>query len=113
MWISDKVLDWFKISQESFTSQREEIASLRSERDLLRIQVTTLQNNAEWMRMQVNTLQVERTVLMQKAYGAHLPTPELMRPTPAAKDLVGADIFEDMGDEMAKKLGFPTYGDRN
>ena len=61
--------------------------------------------------MQVNSLQLERTALLEKAYGIRVPAPEVVRvpyvgAAPAATDDFS---FEDMGDKMAKKYGFPIF----
>jgi len=110
MWITDKALDWFKISQDSFTALREEAAMLRTERDFLQRENTSLKLNMDWLRMQVNTLQMERAALMEKAYDIKLPAPELVRaPVLNQEHKFDEFSFDDIGDAAAKMLGLPTY----
>lgn len=110
MWVPSAVIDWFKISQSSFASLKEDNSSLRAERDSLARQLTVSTANFDWLRMRVNSLEIERTSLMERAYGIKLPAPEIVR-TP----VVGASTrqedfsFDDIGEAMAKTLGFPTY----
>ena len=110
MWVPKEVSNWFKISKESVDALREELAAVRAERDSLRLQLVTLQNNFEWVRMQINTLQVERSSLLGKLYGLTLPAPELIR-TAAIADRTSekAFSFEDIGEDLAKQLGLPSY----
>lgn len=64
--------------------------------------------------MQWNQLQAENKALMEKAYNIRVPVPELVRSMAKAQEL-GLDAFslEDMGDDMARKLGFPVYDDKH
>lgn len=117
MWVPKEVADWFKISKDSVDALREELAACRAERDSLKAQLSISQNNAEWIRKQINMLQFERTALLQKAYGITVPTPEILQtfaPQTKADALSGdMSIFDDVGDEVAKKLGLPVYGPIN
>lgn len=110
MWISaSKLLDYFKISQTSFDDLRAEVASLRVERDHLKSELLTSRIQQDWLRMQVNTLQFERTALMDRAYGIKVPAPELAR---SAQPFNPSEFsFDDLGDEVAKKLGLPLYSE--
>lgn len=113
MWVPKSVVEWFHISRETVESLREENSALRAERDALKIQLASATNHFDWLRIRVNTLEVERGQLIEKAYGIRIPVPELARPvTPIAPNVVDkfADLFEDMDDEQAKKLGLPIYG---
>lgn len=110
MWISDRLLDFFKISQTSFNDLREELAALKAERDVLTHQLTVAQTNFDWLRVKVNQLELEKTALMEKAYNIKLPVPEILRapqidPTFDPKHF----DFNDMGDKLAKQYGLPSY----
>jgi len=113
MWVTGKLLDLFHISKDTVDGLRAELAAIRTDRDALRVQLTTLQNNFDWIRMQINTLQIERTALMDKAYGIKIPTPEIIRtPIRTEDDKVDEFTFEDIGEVMAKKLGYSTYAEK-
>ena len=112
MWVPKEVADWFKISKDSVDALREELAAVKAERDLLKSQLQATQINLDWIRVQVNTLQLERAVLMEKAYKIQVPVPEVRRAMPADFPMQHFS-FEDVGDETAKQLGLPIYGDKN
>lgn len=111
MWIPAQLLDWLHVSKDAVASLREEVARLTTERDALRSQVITTQANFEWVRTRVNALEVERSGLIEKAYGIKLPTPEVMRsPTvDPALDPRNLGLFDDIGESLARKLGLPSY----
>ena len=117
MWLSPKIFSILEVAKESVDSIREELAATRAERDSLKAQLSIAQNNAEWIRKQINMLQFERTALLQKAYGISVPTPEIVQtfaPQTKADAMTGdMSIFDDIGDEVAKKLGLPVYGPMN
>lgn len=90
MWISDRVADWVsdlkkdadiqaEVAKQALGDLKEELSAVRAERDALKLQLATTQNNFDWVRMQINQLQAENKALMSRAYGIHVPTPELVR----------------------------------
>ena len=81
MWVPKEVADWFKISKDSVDALREELASVKTERDALKAQLAVTQNNFDWIRMQVTQLQSENKALMQRACGISVPVPDLMHKT--------------------------------
>jgi hypothetical protein len=113
VWLSSELVGMFEISKDTVTALREEVAALRVERDALQTQLSKSDIFSDWLRMQVNTLQLERTGLMEKAYGIKLPAPEILRqpntdPTFNPKDF----SFEDVGEDLARKYGMPAYIDK-
>lgn len=108
MWIPAKIVDLLGYVKEDLTA-------LRAENTLLRAQLITAQGNFDWCRHRLNTLEFENKALMEKAYGIKVPSPEITR-RPSTLD-PAADprnfSFEDIGDDLAKKLGFPILGDKN
>lgn len=108
MWIPKSVIEWFNISQDTVTALREENAALRAEYTALSKELTSTKINLDWLRMQFNQLQLERTALLEKAYNIKVPTPELAT-RPKLPDRIEDFSYEDMGDDMAKKFGLPTY----
>ena len=108
MWIPKLVIEYLKISKEAVDDLRIELATVRTERDSLKVQLATTSSNFDWLRMKVNQLEFENKALIQKAYDIKLPAPELSR-NPLREPL-DINPFADVGDELAKKLGFQVYG---
>jgi len=108
MWVPEKFRSWFEVSKEAVDSQREELAALRAEKDILKVQLAVAQNNFDWLRTRINVLEVERAQLIKAAYGISTPIPEVVRSPVNPVDL-NADLFSDMGEKSAKAMGFPQY----
>ncbi len=105
MWLPSRVFDLLNFN-------RDEVIQLRTERDCLKNELTRSNILNDFLRLQINTLQMERTGLIEKVYGIKIPTPLLEKaPVQVHTDPTGMRDFdfEDIGDEMAKKLGLPTY----
>lgn|SRR3990167_5936098 len=108
MWVPSKIFELFQISKDSVNALREELAAIRTERDLLKSQLGVAQNQFSWLSVRVNVLEVERAQLLEKAYGIKTAVPEIVRTPQSPLDL-HPDLFNDVGEEMAKKLGMPTF----
>ena len=111
MWMSTRLLDFFKISQTSFDDLRQEVAALKAERDALKSELISVKVNADWFRVKVNQLEVERAQLLEKAYSIRVGAPEIVRHTDLSNIRLEDFNFDDMGDAKAKELGYPAYGD--
>lgn len=120
MWISNAVASWVSdlkksadvqadIAKAALQDLREELASVRAERDALKAELTASKINADWLRMQWNQIQAENKALLERAYGVRVPVPELTSRTEKTFNL--QDLFSDVGDEEASKMGYPVYGD--
>lgn len=109
MWISSTVFSWFQISQETFTTLKTEVAALRAERDALLRENITTKANFDWLRIKCNQLELERAQLLKRAYNVDVAVPEIVR-TPSKQPELNVSLFEDMGDDAAKTLGLPIYG---
>lgn len=110
MWVPQLVIKWFDGLIKDADANRQELASLRAERDLLKHQLAISQNQFDWLRMQVNSLQLERVALMEKAYNIKVPSPEIVRqPVIGEETRLDEFSFEDMGEKLAKKYGFQSY----
>ena len=109
MWVPSKVFDWFKISQESVNELRTEVLALRAERDVLKQQLITTNANFEWLRTRVNQLEVERAGLLEKATGIKTAVPEIVRSHSQLDNMLNNFTFEDVGEDMAKRLGLPSF----
>jgi hypothetical protein len=125
MWIPQAIINMFTITKEVHDSLSTENAVLRAENTLLRQELTTAHSNFKWLSIRVNALEIERGSLFERAYGVKIAVPEIVQTnkspaldmTPA--DIFGGDLFNDIGDELAKKhgleiqppqLGFPLVG---
>lgn len=120
MWISAEVATWVSdlkksadvqadIAKQALSDLREELASLRSERDMLKAELTAARINSDWLRLQFNQIQAENKALLERAYGIRVPVPELV----VAKNEKTFDLhalFNDVGDDEASRLGMPVYG---
>lgn len=115
MFVSDKVISLFQIAKDTVDSLREELASLRASHDAAKVELATSKVMNDWLRVKINQLEFERVALLEKAYGIRVPAPELTRHRPATDpDMDPRNFsFEDIGDEVAHKLGLPLYGDKN
>jgi hypothetical protein len=113
MWLSPKVFSILEVSKDSVDALREELAAIKVERDLLKAQLATSQIHFDWILGQVNTLQMERTALLDKAYGVKIATPEIVRRPVKDGDINLNELdFSDIGDQLAGKYGFPAYTDK-
>jgi predicted nuclease with TOPRIM domain len=109
VWIPNSVFALFTISKETVEALRTENAALHAEAALLKSQLSVSQNQFDWLRTRVNVLEMERAQLVKQAYNIDTPVPEIQRRPDPLIDQLNQFTFADMGDEMAKKLGLPTY----
>lgn len=121
MWISDRVADWVSdlkkdadiqadVAKQALSDLKEELAITRTERDGLMARLAALQNSFDWLRMNWNQIQAENKALLERAYGIRVPIPELV--TSSDPQFKLQDLFSDVGDEEASRIGFPLYGDK-
>lgn len=113
MWFSKAQLDLLDVSKETVAALRAENIALRARAEVAEKELASVKLNADWLRIQYNQVQAERAELMAKAYGVRTPVPELRPASPRAHGR-GPSLeefsFEDVGDEVAAKLGLPQYG---
>ena len=103
MWISTKIFDLL-------SSNRDEVVKLRTERDSYRDELSRANILNDFFRLQINSLQMERQQLLDKAYGVKVPAPQIEKaPLPGEPNSIDEFSFDDVGDEVAKKLGLPVY----
>ena len=112
MWLSPKIFSILEVSKDSVDNLRVDLATSRAECALLKQQLSVAETNGNWMRVKINQLEMERAGLINKAFGIQLPAiPELVRTTTLPKqadpNLFGG--FDDIGDDVAKALGFPIF----
>ncbi len=113
MWLPRSLFDIFTISKDAVADLKLENSTLKIERDLLKADLANSRAASEWMRIRVNSLEFERASLLDKVYGLRVTVPEIARSiTPPSSDLFPSnlDIFNDVGDEVAKSMGLPSYG---
>lgn len=109
MWLSNQIFDLFQISKEAVDALREELAATRAERDVLKHQLTVTQTQFDWLRLRVNALEHERAQLIKAAYNINSPVPEIVRTPSDVEQAMNSFSFEDVGEDLAKRLGLPVY----
>lgn len=110
MFISARFLDLIQVSKDNADDQRATIAKLTAERDAAKQELLTLRANFQWATTQINDLQYQNKALLEKAYNIRVPVPEIVRPASTMPNNFNInDLFEDMGDEQAKREGMPLY----
>lgn len=115
MWVSDRLFGFFQISQDAFLDLKERNAKLEAELAAVKSELATTKSHFGWLTTRVNSLELERAALLKAAYNVNVPAPEIAK-EPAYVD-PNFDpknfSFEDVGDDVAKKLGLPVYGPVN
>lgn len=112
MWLSKTLVGIFQVAKESVDALREELASIKTERDMLKSELVFVKSNFEWLRLKVNQLEIQNVALLKKAYDIDIPAPEII-PQSIDRTLDFKNLgFEDMGDELASRFGLPIYGDK-
>ena len=102
MWISRRAF-------EQLTAERIQ-ASERAR--VLSDQNTAIKAMNDWLRLYVQRIEHERAILMKKYMGIIVPTPTFAEPEQDDRDLLGGtSLFQDVGDEQAKKLGIDWADD--
>ena len=120
MWISNAVAAWVSdlkksadvqadIAKQALSDLREELAAVRAERNAIKEELTASKINSDWLRIQWNQVQAENKALLERAYGIRVPVPELTNRTEKTFNM--QDLFNDVGDEEASRVGLPVYGD--
>lgn len=118
MWVPEKVIDWFTTLNESAESAadnlsylREELSATRAERDTIKVQLIINQTQFDWLRMRVNQLEYERAVMLEATTGLKFSSPMIAReaPPPTTPHFTPEFSFDDMGEDIASKLGFESH----
>jgi hypothetical protein len=103
MWIPKTVVDLF-------SSTRDDLVKAKAERDVFRDQLSQATILNDWFRLQINSLQNERVALLEKAYNIRVPVPQIERTPIRSEDTSVKDFsFDDVGNDLARKLGLPVY----
>jgi hypothetical protein len=113
MFISDKLVSLLEIGKETVSTLREEASALRVEVAVLREQLSKAQIMQDWLRVKVNQLELQNGALLEKAYNIKVTVPEIAKrltidPTFDPKNF----SFDDVGNELARKIGLPTYDEQ-
>lgn len=106
MWISKKAYD----------AMHDEWLKNHEEARVLAEQNRALQVTQDWFRVRVTQLEKERAILLNNFMGLKIEVPNYdVTPPSGAKDplaiLGGTQIFEDMGDDEAKRHGIEHTAD--
>jgi len=118
MWVPKDVIGWFtglqraadtnaKVAETALHDLREELAATRAELGTTKVQLGVAQNQFSWLATRVNALETERAQLIEKAYGIKTAVPEITRKP--VIDPLTTFTFEDVGEDVAKQLGLPSY----
>jgi len=114
MWVNrvlfDTILADNKAMQEQVLFERTGASRMSATATALREQKAKDDMTIDWMRHRINALEKERVILLQRAAGIILPTPEIVPSAPktvAPGSLSMNDLpsFEDVGDAEALRLG--------
>lgn len=111
MWLSSKLVELVQVSKDNMDGMRTELAKITAERDAAKSELLTLRANFQWATAQINDLQFQCKALLEKAYNIRVPVPEIVRPI-ANVPKFDSNLFEDMGEVMAKEQGMPLYSDK-
>lgn len=113
-WLPKSVFGILEVAKDTVDGTKRELAVAIAENVLLKQQLTKADLQLDFLRMKVNQLEAQNAALLDKAYGVKVPVPEIARkPKAPSPDGVNFDFFNDVGDEMARKLGLPTYGEND
>lgn len=107
MWLSKDLVGFFQISHQTVQDLKARVSELEAENAVLQREVIATRTNFDWLRMKVNQLEFERAGLLEKAYNIKLPVPEIARQHQPIDP--NEFSFEDLGDDLAKKLGLPVF----
>lgn len=98
------------ISRETYDELREEAIMAQTEARVLSGQVQSLETSIGWMRLRLTQVEQERARLILNYTGVQIATPRLEAsnaPTPVSPNeaLSAQGLFNDLGDDLAQKMG--------
>ena len=94
------------IRRQVFDGLNEERITAAEEARVLRDQNTTLKITMEWALQRVQHIEIERALLLKQYMGIAVQVPQFVKPeVPQEDQLVGAAVFNDVGDDEAKRRG--------
>lgn len=111
MWIPGKASKIIEGCLTLISQLQTENSQLRGTLEATGRDLATVKSNFDWLRTRVNSLEMERALLFDKVAGIKIPVPEIAR-APITPHPFNTDIFEDVGEKLAKDLGLPTYESR-
>lgn len=102
------------ISRKVYDSDRMDLVKAREEARVLSNQNQALQAMMDWFRFRLTQVEKERAILVEHYLGIKIPVPEVaqeaaaaLRDHPVVSEIMkaGGNIFADVGDHEAKRLG--------
>lgn len=106
MWIPSAVLKLFQVNYDEHRQLREDLTVCRVKCDILELQLVQAHSSFNWLCIRVNDLENQNKALIEKAIGIKVPAPQIAIKGPTLDDMIKqTPSFEDIGDELAKKLG--------
>ena len=93
------------ITRVAFDTLNAERIKKSEEARVLAHQNSNLTITLDWMRHRVQQLEQERAHLLFQYMGIKVQVPTIVAPEPSQDDVLGgANLFQDVGDEVAKRL---------
>ena len=123
MWLPASVLDWFtslkedsrdnrklaeatlELLKEDLSQTKQELAAANAQLLNYAHQASRDNANIDWLKASINRLEMERGAYLKKHENLDVDVPQFEQ-SPAPPDRSG---FEDIGDELARKLGMTLY----
>jgi predicted nuclease with TOPRIM domain len=104
------------ISRRAYQDLKDEITQARADAAAQRKANEVLEANMNWFRHRMTQIEAERAVLIHRALGVTIPTPEFHKVDPVKKfmsdhALSDMDIFSGLSDEEAREQGIEWDGD--
>ena len=113
MFISNRVFDLFDVNKGALETLKEQLTEARTELAATKSELATTKANFAWITGRMNTLEYENKVLMEKAYGVKIPAPQFVVAPKQDPNFIKDFGFDDVGDTVAKQLGFDLHDVRN
>ena len=95
------------VDKKTYFELRDCLSKATQEAHTLAVQNQALQTTMDWLRMRVNQLEMERAQMLLLYTGVKIPTPTIhsAAETDVQSMMANKSPFEDVGDDVAKKLG--------
>lgn len=94
------------ISRKAFDQNTTERIKATEEARVLAHQNAALQITCDWFRLNAEKWERERAYLLKTYMGVAVDVPHFVKPEPSGEEVLGgANMFQDIGDDEAKRLG--------
>jgi hypothetical protein len=93
------------LSRAVYTDLRDSLVKAQGEANALAQVNAQLNAHIEWMRVRLTQIEFERAQLIKRYMNVDVPTPSFEHPADDRPDMNQVIGFDDIGDEVAAKLG--------